>query len=296
MNQSIVVTLGEPAGIGPEVARSAVRRFRKNYPGIPVRVIGGLPGVQPGKPTLKSARAALAALDESARLARDGEAAAIVNAPVHKGQLQKIGFRFPGQTEFYASKLGLGWEEVTMIMASPELTVGLVSTHCSLLSAVRRLNGVRIEATERRLRAFLRLQLGREPRLAVAGLNPHAGEGGLFGTAEQRIIGPLVRKWKRKYKGFLEGPLSPDTAFLACRRGVYDGVVAMHHDQGLIPFKLVAFDCGVNITAGLPIWRMSPDHGTAFDLAGKRQADDRSMYAALVQAAMLSGLMKDRQP
>lgn len=292
MTKPIVLTLGEPAGIGPEVARSALRRFRKNYPGIDVHVLGGLEGVRPGKPTLASARAALNALNESARLALAGEAAAIVNAPVHKGQLKKVGFPFPGQTEFYANRFGLAGEDVTMIMASPEMTVGLVTTHCSLLSGVRRVNGARIEAAAGRLRDFLQLQLGRPPRIAIAGLNPHAGEGGAFGSEEINVITPCVRKLKRRWKGEIEGPLSPDTAYLACRQGKYDGVVSMYHDQGLIPFKLVAFECGVNVTAGLPIWRMSPDHGTAFDIAGQGKADDRSMYTALVQAALLSGLRK----
>lgn len=292
MTKPILLTLGEPAGIGPEVARSALRRFRKNYPGIEVRLLGGMEGVLPGKPTLASARSALAALNESARLALAGEAAAIVNAPVHKGQLKKVGFSFPGQTEFYANRFGLGGEDVTMIMASPEITVGLVSTHCSLLSGVRRVNGARIEAAATRLREFLELELGRRPKLAVAGLNPHAGEGGAFGSEEINIIRPAVDRLRRRWKGGIDGPLSPDTAYLACRQGRYDGVVSMYHDQGLIPFKLVAFDCGVNVTAGLPLWRMSPDHGTAFDIAGKSKADDRSMYATLVQAALLSGLWK----
>lgn len=294
MTKPIVLTLGEPAGIGPEVARSALRRFRKNYPGIEVKVLGGLEGVQPGKPTMASARSALAALNESARLALNGQAAAIVNAPVHKGQLKKIGFTFPGQTEFYASHFGLAGEDVTMIMASPEMTVGLVTTHCSLLSGVRRVNGARIEAAAQRLRDFLKWELGRPPRIAVAGLNPHAGEGGAFGMEEINIIEPAVRRLKRRWKGGIEGPLSPDTAYLACRQGKYDGVVSMYHDQGLIPFKLVAFDCGINVTAGLPIWRMSPDHGTAFDIAGKGQADDRSMYATLVQASVLSGTQEGK--
>jgi len=292
MTKPIVLTLGEPAGIGPEVACSALRRFRKNYPGIEVKVLGGLEGVQPGKPTMASARSALAALNESARLALSGQAAAIVNGPVHKGQLKKVGFPFPGQTEFYASHFGLAGEDVTMIMASPEMTVGLVTTHCSLLSGVRRVNGARIEAAAERLRDFLKLELGRPPRIAVAGLNPHAGEGGAFGMEEVNIIEPAVQRLKMCWKGGIEGPLSPDTAYLACRQGKFDGVVSMYHDQGLIPFKLVAFDCGVNVTAGLPIWRMSPDHGTAFDIAGTGKADDRSMYTTLVQAALLSGLWK----
>jgi 4-hydroxythreonine-4-phosphate dehydrogenase len=285
----IILTLGEPTGIGPEVADKALRRFRKKYPSIEVLTLGESDIGVPGKPTRKTARMALEALERSAELAVAGKAAAIVNAPVSKEWLQKVGFSYPGQTEFYARAFGLKDDDVTMTMTSPKMTVGLVTTHCSLATAVRKMTEKRIVDAGLRLYELLRAKGIRKPKLAVAGLNPHAGENGAFGTEEIRIIRPAVQTLIQRLGARVVGPVSPDAVFISCLQHKFDGVVSMYHDQGLIPFKLVAFDCGVNVTAGLPVWRMSPDHGTAFDIAGKGGADASSMFCTLELAARLTG-------
>lgn len=288
MKKPIIVTLGEPAGIGPEVIATALRKFRKKYPKVGVDVLGESDAATPGKPSEASARISLEALELSVEMAKSGEAAAIVNGPVSKEWLMKTGFSYPGQTEFYAEAFGLRGDQVTMTMTGKRLTVGLVSTHCSLADAVRSLTVERIIETGIQLEALLRAKGLSKPRLAVSGLNPHAGENGAFGTEEIELIRPAVQALEQKLKRPIAGPVSPDSVFISCRDGAFDGVVAMYHDQGLIPFKLLEFEHGVNVTAGLPVWRMSPDHGTAFDIAGKGKADASSMYAALELAVHLS--------
>lgn len=292
MRKPIVVTLGEPAGIGPEVVNKALRKFRKKYPKVSVDLLGNPDAASPGKPTKKSAQSAWEALELSAELALAGEAAAIVNGPVSKEWLQKVGFQFPGQTEFYADAFGLKEDEVTMTMTGKSMTVGLVTTHCSLTSAIRKMTTSRIVAAGLRLEILLKAKGIRKPCIAVAGLNPHAGENGAFGQEETCIIYPAVKQLQKKLKRPVAGPISPDAVFISCRDGKYDGVVSMYHDQGLIPFKLIASDTGVNVTAGLPVWRMSPDHGTAFDIAGTGKADAGSMFCALELAAELSGIKR----
>ena len=288
MKKPIVVTLGEPAGIGPEVVDAALTKFRKKYPKVGVDVLGNSAVTKPGKPSIASAQSALEALELSAAMAQAGEAAAIVNGPVSKEWLKKVGFEYPGQTEFYARAFGLNEDEVTMTMTGKSMTVGLVSTHCSLASALSKITAPGIIATGLRLEALLRAKGIQKPRIAVAGLNPHAGENGAFGQEEERVIAPAVEELQRTLKRPVAGPISPDAVFISCRDGTFDGVVSMYHDQGLIPFKLVSFDSGVNVTAGLPVWRMSPDHGTAFDIAGQGKADSSSMYCALELAYQLS--------
>lgn len=270
------------------MVKKALHKFRKKHPKIPVDLLGNPDAARPGKPTKQSARSALEALELSAEMARAGEVAAIVNGPVSKEWLQKIGFNYPGQTEFYARAFGLKDDQVTMTMTGEQMTVGLVTTHCSLAAAIRKMTIPRIVAAGLRLEALLQAKGIRKPRLAVAGLNPHAGESGAFGQEEIRIIQPAVKQLQQKLGRAVAGPISPDAVFISCRDGKYDGVVSMYHDQGLIPFKLVAFDTGVNVTAGLPIWRMSPDHGTAFDIAGTGKADARSMFCALELAVQLA--------
>lgn len=279
------MTLGDPSGIGPEIITKAIPQVQKRHPQIHFHLIGSTKGVTPGRPGKKSALLALEALEESARLLRSGQISGVVNGPVWKEGLMKLGFRYPGQTEFYAHCAGLKEEDVTMIMYSPKITVGLVTTHCSLKQAVRRVNEKRLRRATRQLHDFF-LSLGtRNPKLAVAGLNPHAGEAGAFGVEELELISPLVKKMKKEMKN-LVGPVSPDAVFAECWQGKWDGVVSLYHDQGLIPFKLVAFEEGVNTTGGLPFVRTSPDHGTAFDLAGKGIASEKSMVAALELAVL----------
>lgn len=283
----IAVTLGDAAGIGPEVTRAALQSGRLD-PGFEYQIVGETPdGTIAGQPTEQTARAAGAALEEVARLALKQKAAAVVTGPVSKSALHAIGFPFPGQTEFFAARCGV--KDFAMILTGGSLTVGLVSIHVALRQAIEQLAVAEIERVGRQLAGFLRLRLGRETRIAVAGLNPHAGEGGTFGREEIEVIGPAVDRLNRAMIGAsFHGPMPPDTVFQAAARGEWDGVLCMYHDQGLIPLKLHAFDEGVNVTWGLPILRTSPDHGTAFSIAGKGLARADSMIAALRLAAQLA--------
>jgi len=281
----IGITAGDPGGIGPEVVVKALMGFRAK--GCEVRVIGATEGIEPGRLTKRSAGVALEALEESVRLLKAGEIQAVVNAPVSKENLARIGFSFPGQTEFYARAFGLKEEEVTMTMQAERLRVALVSTHCSLREAIGRLTPELIVLHAERVMGFLRRMGKRKGRLALAGVNPHAGEGGLFGDEERRVVGPAVRRLRRKYGAAVTGPVAGDTVFGRALQGEFDAVLCMYHDQGLIPFKLVAFAEGVNLTLGLPFWRSSPDHGTAVEIAGRNMASAASMAAALGLTARL---------
>ena len=280
------VTVGDPAGVGPELVRKAIRRMGRSYG---LRVIGSGEGVSAGRPTLRGAKMAMEALEESVRLLKSGAIAGVVNGPVSKEWLRRVGFKFPGQTEFYANAFGMKSDAVTMMMIGPRLRVALVSTHLSLQKAVSALSkggivraGVHLAETLRRL-GF------RRPRIAVCGLNPHGGEGGLFGKEERKVVEPAVRELSKKVGYKVWGPESPDTVFWRARKGEFDGVVALYHDQGLIPAKLLDFENTVNVTVGLPVVRCSPDHGTAFDLAGKGKAKADSLMAAIRLAGQLAG-------
>ena len=280
------VTVGDPAGVGPELVRKAIRRMGRSYG---LRVIGSGEGVSAGRPTLRGAKMAMEALEESVRLLKSGAIAGVVNGPVSKEWLRRVGFKFPGQTEFYANAFGMKSDAVTMMMIGPRLRVALVSTHLSLQKAVSALSkggivraGVHLAETLRRL-GF------RRPRIAVCGLNPHGGEGGLFGKEERKVVEPAVRELSKKVGYKVWGPESPDTVFWRARKGEFDGVVALYHDQGLIPAKLLDFEDTVNVTVGLPVVRCSPDHGTAFDLAGKGKAKVDSLMAAIRLAGQLAG-------
>lgn len=284
----IGVTLGDPAGVGPEVVESALASGQLDT-GFTYRVIGSRPpGVQPGQPTPETARAAWEALEVAAAGARSGEFAAVVTGPVCKRALYDVGFRYPGQTEFFADRCGV--ESFAMMLTGGRLTVALVSAHLPLREAVARLSAAEIVRVGGLLAGFLRERLGRRARVAVAGLNPHAGEGGALGREELDLVAPAVARLRQDRGGFAEfsGPHSPDTVFCQAVDGSFDGVLCLYHDQGLIPLKLHAFDEGVNVTLGLPIIRTSPDHGTAFGLAGRGAARPGSMIAALRLAAELA--------
>jgi 4-hydroxythreonine-4-phosphate dehydrogenase len=220
-------------------------------------------------------------LEEAARLGQDGAIQAVVTGPVHKDALQAIGFPFPGQTEFFAARSGT--EDFAMCLTGGPLTVALATIHVPLRDVPRLLRADELVRVGKLLHGFLQRRLGRAPRIAVAGLNPHAGEHGRFGDEEETIIAPAVRELAAR--GEFTGPLSPDTVFHRAAAGGFDGVLCMYHDQGLIPLKLLAFETGVNVTLGLPFPRTSPDHGTAFDLAGTGRASHRSMLAAIKLAA-----------
>ncbi|MBV9464244.1 MAG: 4-hydroxythreonine-4-phosphate dehydrogenase PdxA [Verrucomicrobiae bacterium] len=282
----IGITLGDVAGIGPEVVGKALRSGQLdrdfNY-----EVIGEsrAPRVAPGKLSTTAARFALQSLKAGVDGVRSGRYAGLVTGPVNKANLARVGFKEPGQTEWLAKKSGT--RRYAMMLAGGNLRVALVSTHLALAEAIRRLSAAKIVETAELAREFL-LRAGiSKPRIAVAGLNPHAGEGGLFGREEIRIIAPAVRKLRRR--GWdVSGPHSPDTLFHAAAGGRYDAVVCMYHDQGLIPLKLLAFETGVNVTLGLPFPRTSPDHGTAFDIAGRGVANAGSMIEALKLACVLA--------
>lgn len=273
---------GDPAGVGPELIKRCLADPALPD-GVDFRLIGGQEGHVPGRPTPASARAAWDALEEAARLGQDGAIQAVVTGPVHKDALQAIGFPFPGQTEFFAARSGT--EDFAMCLTGGPLTVALATIHVPLRDVPRILRADEIVRVGKLLHGFLQRRLGRAPRIAVAGLNPHAGEHGRFGDEEETIIAPAVCELAAH--GDFTGPLSPDTVFHRAAAGGFDGVLCMYHDQGLIPLKLLAFDTGVNVTLGLPFPRTSPDHGTAFDLAGTGRASHSSMLAAIKLASEL---------
>jgi len=280
----IGITLGDAAGVGPEVVRAALESGRVDGD-FTYRILGNVNGVTPGEPTPDTARDALAALEEAARLAVSGEIAAVVTGPIHKARMQKEDFGFPGQTEFFANRWGA--KNFAMLLTGGKLTVALVTAHVPLNLVASLLTEAEIVRVGRLLADFLLLRNGVAPRIAVAGLNPHAGESGVLGDEEVCVIAPAVKRLESETSAQWTGPVSPDTVFNRAVAGEFDGVLCMYHDQGLIPLKLHAFDEGVNVTLGLPHIRTSPDHGTAFDIAGTGRARPDSMIAAINLAAEL---------
>jgi 4-hydroxythreonine-4-phosphate dehydrogenase len=216
----------------------------------------------------------------------DGDAAGMVTAPINKQALRAAGTEFPGHTELLADRCQV--DEVVMMLAGARLRVCLVTTHCALREVPQRLTAERILTTMRIAATALQQQFGLEhPRLAVLALNPHAGEGGLFGDEEKRHIVPAIETARDEGLA-VSGPHSADTLFWFASQGQYDAVICMYHDQGLIPLKLLHFEDGVNVTLGLPIVRTSVDHGTAYDLAGTGQASSASLIAAVRMAAEMA--------
>ena len=280
----VLITTGDPAGIGPEVIDAALAGG-----GFPAdcsfEVVGDRLAGVPGKPDERSAAAALDALEKSVAVLRDGSADAVVTGPVCKESLMKLGFSFPGQTEYFADAFGV--KDYAMLLTGETLTVGLVTIHEPIAAVPGLLTEDRIVRCGWLTADFLRRRGIAEPRIAVAGLNPHAGEGGAFGDDEERVIAPAVQRLRELYGPGFDGPRVPDAVFREAARGSYDAVLAMYHDQGLIPLKLLDFDTAVNVTLGLPKPRVSPDHGTAFGIAGKGLADPSSMRAAIRLACEL---------
>nr|WP_145548984.1 4-hydroxythreonine-4-phosphate dehydrogenase PdxA [Variovorax boronicumulans] len=330
----IAISMGDAAGIGPEIIAKAfqaepallqgcfvvgdvslVRRACALLAGVapalapiatpaqawqaPPRCI---PVLQPGPDTpampygVVSAAAGRLAADcvaWGARAALRGEVAALVTAPVHKEALAAAGVPYPGHTELLqaeaAAHAGRPVAEmpVRMMLANPELRTVLVSIHVALRAALDAVTYDNVLQTLRITHAALQAVLGRAPRIGVAGLNPHAGEGGLFGREEIDTIAPAMAA--ARAEGIdAQGPYAPDTVFMRARTGAFDVVVAMYHDQGLIPVKYLGVEQGVNVTLGLPLVRTSPDHGTAFDIAGTGRADARSLVEALRMARQLA--------
>lgn len=282
---TIGITLGDPAGIGPEVVRAALAAIALP-PDFEIKIFGDEAGHVPGFPTPASARAAFDALEAAAKSALNGEIHAVVTGPVSKHPMHAIGFDFPGQTEFFADR----WNtpDYAMCLTGGGLTVALVTAHIPLsqVSGALRIN--EIVRVGRLLAGFLQKRGISHPRIAVVGLNPHAGENGDLGSEEITIIRPAVDLLSEgATDATFTGPHAPDTVFHQAVACEFDGVLCMYHDQGLIPLKLHAFDQGVNVTLGLPIPRTSPDHGTAFPIAGKGIARPDSTIAAIKLAIEL---------
>jgi 4-hydroxythreonine-4-phosphate dehydrogenase len=244
-----------------------------------IRVAGD--GAVPGQPTLEGARNALDSLEFAVGLTRGAAAAAVVTGPVSKQQLYAIGFSHPGQTEFVAERCGMSSDSVAMMLVGPTLKVVPVTGHVPFAEVLQKLSVDRIVAKGRAAIKGLQRQFGIvQPRVAVAGLNPHAGENGALGREEIDTIQPAMERLAEE--GFdVVGPMPPDIMFHSRKRAQYDMALCMYHDQALIPLKTLHFDDGINITLGLPIVRTSPDHGTAFDIAGKDIANPGAMIAAI---------------
>lgn len=285
--KTIGITLGDQAGIGPEIVKAALSDVDCPQ-GVEYRIIGEqLEDDNSGKPSLITAQAALDALEESVTLLKSGEIDAVVTAPVAKEWLHKVGFNFPGQTEFFADRLSC--DDHAMCLTGARLTVALVTVHVPVSTVPDSLNEEEIMRIGRLLEVYCEKREGRTPRIAVCGLNPHAGENGAFGNEDEEIIAPAIAKLNAgKESPVFSGPHPPDTIFKPAADGQYDAVLCMYHDQGLIPLKLIDFDTGVNTTLGLPYPRTSPDHGTAFDIAGKGVADHTSMLHAIKLAVKLA--------
>lgn len=281
----IVITLGDPAGIGPEVIDKALAAG--SFPdGFEFEILGDRAAGTPGVPDRHSAAAALAALEEAVKRLKSGAADAVVTGPASKEGLQALGFPFPGQTEFFADAFGV--PEFGMLLTGASLTVGLATIHEPISRVPELLTREKIVRIGRLTADFLTRRGIANPRIAVAGLNPHAGEGGAFGDEETKIIAPAIAELNSAQLADFTGPGVPDAIFRDAAQGKFDAVLAMYHDQGLIPLKLLDFDSAVNVTLGLPKPRTSPDHGTAFAIAGMGLANPSSMLAAIRLACELA--------
>jgi 4-hydroxythreonine-4-phosphate dehydrogenase len=310
----ILVTMGEPSGIGPEVAVKAwaalggvcngralhligapsIFRESARQAGIApekcaghIVDVGGAIDARPGLPDPNNAQAVIAALDHAVAACQSGQAAAMVTAPIHKANMQAGGFSFPGHTEYLAARTGV--KRAVMMLASrdldPPLRVIPFTIHIALADVFRHLNKDAVVADAEIVLSALARDFGCEqPRLAIAGLNPHAGEEGLMGREDIEILAPAAADLRARGH-LVQGPLSADTLFHDEARKTYDAALCMYHDQALIPIKTLAFWTGVNVTLGLPVVRTSPDHGTALNIAGQGKADARSMIAAIRTAA-----------
>lgn len=296
----LALTCGDPAGVGPEIMAAWLRanpaEAGRVVPIGPKRWIDslGIPGLavgpddfsaEAGKPSVGGAAVALAALESAAAGCREGKFLAAVTGPVAKSWMKKAGFAFPGQTEFFAARWG---GEPTMAFAGGKLRVVLATWHIPLMDVARALDEKTLGRAVTQA-ALLARSLGAEqPRIAVCGLNPHAGEEGILGTDERDRLDPWLDKLRPQFPG-LSKCEPGDTVFWRQMRGEFDVVVALYHDQGLAPLKTVDFDEAVNITLGLPWIRTSPDHGTAFSIAGQGKASGKSFGNAVALARQLSG-------
>lgn len=326
MTKPLILTMGDPTGVGPElivkallegafdrlcrpllvagdagVLQRAAALFeapcqesygnglvshRLSIAGrsLDVHALSALPAFELpyGRPTAECGRAMAEYVEWACNRCQSGVAAGMVTAPINKAAIHAAGYDFPGHTELLAARCGV--DKVVMMLAGERLKVCLVTTHLALSEVPRALSGAEILATIRIADASFKRYFGwKKPRLAVLALNPHAGEAGLFGDEEERLIAPAIAA--AQAEGIeASGPHSADTLFHFAAQGAYDAVVCMYHDQGLIPLKLLHFDDGVNVTLGLPIVRTSVDHGTAYDIAGTGKASTASLVAAIRMA------------
>ena len=291
--------MGEPSGVGPEIATAAFEHFGGKVGSHPLKLVGDADifAVQkqaliptnakvtavPGKPDVRNAAAVTEAIEIAVQACMKDEAAAVVTAPIHKAVLNGAGFPFPGHTEFLAHLTGA--RRAVMMLASKKLRVVPLTIHMPVAQVPQAISKQAVFDTGEIILTALRRDFGiLNPRLAVAGLNPHAGEDGMLGSEDGSVIAPAIAALAAR--GFhVRGPLSADTLFHEEARKNYDAALCMYHDQALIPIKTLNFWDGVNVTLGLPIVRTSPDHGTALDIAGRGKADARSMIAAIQMAA-----------
>jgi 4-hydroxythreonine-4-phosphate dehydrogenase len=323
----VAITMGDPAGIGPEIIIKALREKtvfarcrpvvlgdehilaatarqlktsvtikRVEAPGqgafkqgtlslIPLTALSA-DEVRLGTPQKKGGEAAYRYIARGVALVQAGSVDALVTAPISKEALQAAGYPFPGHTELLASMTKA--KDQVMMLAGPRLRVALVTTHLPLRAVPAALSREKIKRTIEITSQGLKEYFGiHSPRLAVAGLNPHAGEGGIFGSEEQEIIAPAVNECLQEGM-VIDGPLPPDSLFFHAAAGKYDAVISMYHDQGLIPLKLLHFQDGVNITLGLPIIRTSVDHGTGYDIVGQGKADPTSLINAILTASQMA--------
>jgi 4-hydroxythreonine-4-phosphate dehydrogenase len=267
--------------LSPETARAT---FATSLPVLPIEL--AVPA-RPGHPDKANARAVIASIERAASLCLSGEVSGMVTNPINKAALYDAGFAYPGHTEFLAELTGARGRQI-MMLASPELRVVPVTVHASLRASIAMLSTEAIVAAAQTTAIALQRDFGiTRPRLAIAGLNPHAGEQGALGDEERTIIGPAIAAL-RDAGIDVSGPWPPDTMFTAAARSRYDAAICMYHDQALIPLKTLDMEHGVNVTLGLPIVRTSPDHGTAYDIAGKGIANPASLIAAIELAAKLA--------
>ncbi len=327
----LALTMGDPAGIGGELTLKTWLALRGKGPAfvalddparlaalaaaldllVPIQVVGSaeqagapsgaalsvlpVPLAAPpiaGRPDPENAAAVVASIEQATRLAQAGLVSGVVTNPINKAALYQAGFAYPGHTEFLAALTGATGQQI-MMLASPMLRVVPVTVHASLRDSIAMLTTGMIVAAARTTAAALRRDFGlAAPRLAIAGLNPHAGEQGALGTEETTLVQPAIDALRAEGID-VSGPWPPDTMFTAAARARYDVAICMYHDQALIPLKTLDMDHGVNVTLGLPIVRTSPDHGTAFDIAGKGLADPTSLIAAIELAAQLAARRSD---
>ena len=286
MKQAVIgLVAGDPAGVGPELLEAALNQGPQAE-GVRIEIIGDPSSLDPGHPSREGSLRAIAGLEEAARRALSGELAAVVTGPVSKRHLHEAGFEFPGQTEFFAARAQVA--NFAMLLTGGPLTVALVTAHVPLKNVAGLLSTAEIVRVGGLLVRFLKQRGITSPRIAVAGLNPHAGEQGDLGDEELRLIEPALPLLLSENQGVsFAGPFSPDTVFWRAANGEFDGVLCMYHDQGLIPLKLLGFHDGVNVTLGLPFIRTSPDHGTAYEIAGTGKARPESFLSAIRLAAEL---------